>query len=163
MRSKYYLFFCAISISFVHVSAQSCPPRIFGEVSIIAIIVAESIKSRYYVLLDTITDGVDAELICSDSDFLLGIRVSWSWISSDPVECFNSAEVDLISISNTVVQIHKTIDSTSRNNSVEFDGTELDCNTRYLSRVSTTPNDARLYDYGNDIFFGGTLCTIIIM
>ena len=48
--------------------------------------VFDSVKT--VLMLGDITDGVNDELIRTDSGLLLGIRVSWSWLSSDPVECF---------------------------------------------------------------------------
>ena len=48
-----------------------------------------------HVCLGGITDGVNAELICADSGILLGIRVSWSWVSSVPAECYQSPVVEL--------------------------------------------------------------------
>ena len=74
-------------------------------------------------VLGPITDGVHAELIHSDSGLLLGIRVSWSWPSSEPVECFQSPIVQLLP--DIGIAIQKTLDSTSRNNSVEFNNTKL--------------------------------------
>ena len=153
MNSKYYLLsFCAISISFACVTAESCPNRISGEVK-----VAESISIQckiLYVFLGNITNGVKAELIHADSGALLGIRVSWSWLLSDPVECFQSPEVEL---SYNLGQIRRALNSTSHNNSVEFNITDLDCNTMYVPRVRATLSDnVRLYDNGNTIiFFGG--------
>jgi hypothetical protein len=79
-------------------------------------VVADSINMIMLVPVP-ITDGVHAELIRSDSGLLLGIRVSWSWLSSDPLECFQSPEVQLLI--NTRIAIQRTLDSTSRNNSVE--------------------------------------------
>jgi hypothetical protein len=101
-----------------------------------------------------ITNGVHAELIRSDSGLLLGIRVSWSWLSSDPLECFQSPEVELRPNIGTAIQ--RTLDSTSRNNSVEFIVTDLDCNQMYLSRVRATYTVIRIFDNGNTIFFGGS-------
>jgi hypothetical protein len=114
----------------------------------------DSVKALVLSLavLGDITDGVHAELIRSDSGLLLGIRVSWSWLSSDPVECFQSPEVQLLL--NFVVAIQRTLNSTSRNNSVEF--TDLDCNTKYLPTVRATIVSIQgVYEYGNQIFFGG--------
>ena len=153
MNSKYYLLsFCAISISFACVTAESyCPNRISGEVK-----VAESISIQCKILcvfLGIITNGVKAELIHADSGALLGIRVSWSWLFSDPVEFFQSPEVEL---SSNLGQIRRALNSTSHNNSVEFNITDLDCNSVYLPRVRAILSDnARLFDNGNTIFFGG--------
>jgi hypothetical protein len=109
-------------------------------------------------MLGPITNGVHAELIRSDSGLLLGIRMSWSWLSSDPVECFQSPEVQLLTTIGTAIQ--RTLDSISRNNSVEFNTTDLDCNTMYLTRVRAIHagivSPIRLFDNGNTIFFGGT-------
>ena len=107
-----------------------------------------------YYVLGPITDGVTAELIHSDSGLLLGIRVSWSWLSSDPVECFQSPEVQLLP--NIGSPIQKTPDSTSCNNSVEFNH-DLDCNTMYLPTVRATLSNIQLFENGNEIFFGGSM------
>ena len=111
-----------------------------------------------------LTDGIHAELIRSDSGLLLGIRVSWSWLSwtSDPVQCFQSPTVELIpDTGNTIL---RTLDSTSHSNLVEFNNiTELDCNEVYFPRVraTLTSTNVRLFDNGNDIFFGGILNTML--
>ena len=79
--------------------------------------------------------------------------MTWSWLSSDPVECFQSPEVEL---SSNLGQIRRALNSTSRNNSEEFNISDLDCNTMYLPRVAATLSDnARQFDNGNTIFFGG--------
>ena len=110
--------------------------------------------------VSNITDGVYAELIRNDSGLLLGIRVSWSWLSSDPPECFKSPEVHLIPNIGIEIQRTPSLDSTSRNNAVEFNITEseLDCNQMYLPRVRATHAGVNigLFDDGNKIFFGGT-------
>ena len=108
-------------------------------------------------MLGPITNGVHAELIHGDSGLLLGIRVSWSWLSSDPPECFKSPEVRLLKFNNIgfVIQITLSLNSTSRNNSVEFNDTDLDCNQRYLPTVRATLSDIQLFENGNEIFFGG--------
>ena len=88
---------------------------------------------------------------------LLGIRVSWSWLSSDPVECFQSPEVRLLPKLNVGVAIQKIPDSISRNNSVELNSIDLDCNQIYLPTVRATLSDIRKFDNGNEVFFGGTM------
>ena len=75
-------------------------------------------------------------------------------IASDPVECFQSPRVKLIPDSGMTIQ--RTLDSTSRNNSVEFNNTELDCNQRYLPKVRAFSSNILLFENGNEIFFGGT-------
>ena len=153
MKSKYYLlFFWAISISFICVSAQTCPQRLFSEVYNYY---SSWVNLVCYVLLGNITDRVDAELIRSDSGLLLGIRVSWSWLSSDPVECFHSPTVELRPITGTAIQ--RTLDSISRNNSVEFNTTELDCNQMYFLTLRATLSHIGQFQRGNDIFFGGII------
>ena len=151
MNSKYYLSsFWAISISFACITAESCPKRLSGEVK-----VAESISIQckiLYVFLGNITNGVKAELIHTDSGYLFGIRVSWSWLLSDPVDCFQSPEVEL---SSSLEQIRRALNSTSRNNSVEFNITDLDCNKMYLPIVRATLRESRLFENGTEIFFGG--------
>ena len=119
------------------------------------IIIVGAIDSINLLLLGKLTDGIHAELIRSDSSVLLGIRVSWSWLSSDPVECFQSPEAQLTTnVGNTIT---RTLDSISRNNSVEFNATDLDCNTIYFPKVRATLSGIRQLDDGNDleIFFGG--------
>ena len=112
-------------------------------------------------MLGPITNGVHAELIRSDSGLLLGIRVSWSWLSSDSVECFKSPEVQLTP--NVGMKVQRIVDSTSRNNSVEFNITDLECNKMYTSTVRAahtgigTPNGIQLFENGNDAFFGGII------
>jgi hypothetical protein len=102
-----------------------------------------------------ITNRIRAELIRSDSGLLLGIRVSWSWLSSGPVECYQSPEVQLLP--NTGITIQRTLDFNSHNNLVEFNGTDLDCNTVYFPRVrATVNNEIRPYEDGIPIFFGGS-------
>ena len=168
MNSKYYLLsFCAISISFACVSAQNliCSVRISGEVYYIS----SSYHSSSYQIdsvnltspilyVGPIADGVHAELIHSDGGLLLGIRVSWSWLSSDPVECFYLPKVELIKPRSTEDLIRRTLDSmaTSRNNSIEFNTTELDCNQMYIPRVRAAIPDISLFSDGNTIYFGGT-------
>ena len=79
--------------------------------------------------------------------------MTWSWLSSDPVECFQSPEVEL---SSNLGQIRRALNSTSRNNSVEFNISDLDCNSVYLPRVRAILSDnVQLFDSGNTIFFGG--------
>ena len=109
-----------------------------------------------YNAIGPITDGVHAEVIRSDSGLLLGIRVSWSWLSSEPVECFQSPKVELFN--NNRIAIQRTLDSTNRNNSLDFNITELDCNQMYLPRVraTSTLSGISLFGNGNAIFFGGT-------
>ena len=108
-------------------------------------------------MLGSITDGIDAELIHSDSGLLLGIRVSWSWLSSDPVECFQSPRVQLLDNNRNAIQ--RPLESTSRNNSVEFNITELDCNQMYFPRVraSLNNNNNNRFEDGNVILLGGTI------
>ena len=79
--------------------------------------------------------------------------MSWSWLSSDPVECFQSPEVELSGSE----RIQRTLSSTSRNNSVEFNDIELQCNRMYLPTVMATlrGEDNQLFENGNEIFFGG--------
>ena len=78
--------------------------------------------------------------------------MSWSWLSSDPVECFLSPEVELLSSTD---KIHRALNFTSRNNSIEFNISDLDCNIMYLSRVRAILRGIRLSEDGNEIFFGG--------
>ena len=104
-----------------------------------------------HVCLGGITDGVNAELIRADSGILLGIRVSWTWLSSVPAECFQSPVVELSYITN---QFRKTLNFISRNNSVEF--FDLVCNQLYTPTVRVTFIDIALRDNGNALFFGGT-------
>ena len=79
--------------------------------------------------------------------------MSWSWLSSEPVECFESPEVVLSGIT----QIQRTLNSTSRNNSVEFNDTEVQCNQVYLPTVKATlrGRNNQLLENGNETFFGG--------
>ena len=109
--------------------------------------------------LDPITggSGAHAELIRSDSGLLVGIRVSWSWPSSDPVECFKSPEVQLVHVPPIGSPIQRPLHSRSRNNSIEFNTTDLECNQMYLSRVRATLSDIRKFENGNEIFFGGII------
>ena len=79
-----------------------------------------------HICLGGVTDGINAELIRADGGILLGIRVSWSWLSSVPAECFQSLVVELSYITK---QTCKTLNFTSRNNSVEF--FDLVCNRMY--------------------------------
>ena len=81
--------------------------------------------------------------------------MSWSWPSSDPVECFQSPEVQLLPDSGMTIQ--RTLDSISHNNSVEFNNTELDCNQMYFPTVRATLSDVRKFENGNKIFFGGII------
>ena len=104
-----------------------------------------------YACLGGITDGVNAELIHADGGILLGIRVSWTWSSSMPVECFQSPVVELSYITN---QFRKTLNFTSRNNSVEF--FDLVCNQLYTPTVRATFRYIALRENGNALFFGGT-------
>ena len=104
-----------------------------------------------YACLGGITDGVNAELIRADSGILLGIRVSWTWSSSVPAECYQSPVVELSYITK---QICKTLNFTSRNNSVEF--FDVVCNQMYTPTVRATFIDIPLHDNGNALFFGGT-------
>ena len=85
--------------------------------------------------------------------------MSWSWLSSDPVECFQSPEVELSAVT-SLGSIRRTLNSTSRNNSVEFNITELDCNMMYFPTVRAAlrlrlSGNIQLLDNGNEIFFGG--------
>ena len=116
--------------------------------SIKILFIARAQPGPLYVLhikiTGNITDGVHADLIRSDNGLLLGIRVSWSWLSSDPPECFQSPEVQLSS--NIGIAIQRTLDSTSHNNSVEYHNTELDCNQMYLPIVRAINNGIRLFD-----------------
>ena len=104
-----------------------------------------------HVCLGGITDGVNAELIRADNGILLGIRVSWTWLSSVPAECFQSPVVELSYITK---QFRKTLNFTSHNNSVEF--FDLVCNQLYTPTVRATVRDIVLRDNGNALFFGGT-------
>ena len=107
-----------------------------------------------HVCLGSVTDGVNAELIRADSGILLGIRVSWSWVSSVPAECFQSPVVELSYVTNQIRKIRKTLNFTSRNNLVEF--IDLVCNRMYTPTVRATVRDIVLHDNGNALFFGGT-------
>ena len=98
-----------------------------------------------HVCLGGITDGVNAELIHTNSGFLLGIRVSWSWSSSVPTDCFQSPIVELS---------HKTLNIISCNSSVEY--FDLDCNQMYRSIVRATFRNVQEFENGNALFFGGT-------
>ena len=98
-----------------------------------------------------IIDGVNAELIRTDGGSLLGIRVSWSWSSSVPVECFQSPVVEL---ANGTGRIRKTLDIISHNNSVEYFG--LDCNQMYRPIVKATFRGVQDFENGNALFFGGS-------
>ena len=103
-----------------------------------------------HVCIGNITNRINAELIRIDTGLLLGIRVSWSWLSSEPVECFQSPEVYL---STNTGSLSKTLSSTSHNNSVEF--LNLDCNQMYTPRVRATfGGQVRLSEDGNTLFFG---------
>ena len=101
-----------------------------------------------HACLGGITDGVNAELIHADSGILLGIRVSWSWLSSVPAECFQSPVVELSYI--ITKQFHKTLNFTSHNNSVEF--FDLVCNQMYTPTVRATFRNIPLHDNGNACF-----------
>ena len=80
----------------------------------------------------SITNGVNAELIHTDSGSLLGIRVSWSWLSSVPTECFQSPDVQLSPIIGRIHEI--ALNFTSYNNLVEF--LNFDCNQMTLQTNS---------------------------
>ena len=82
--------------------------------------------------------------------------MSWSWLSSDPVECFQSPEVELQPIVETILT-QRPLDSISRNNSVEFNTIELDCNQMYFLILRATLSGIRIFQRGNDIFFGGII------
>ena len=110
-------------------------------------------------VLGNFTNGVHAELIRSDSGLLLGIRVSWSWLSGDPIQCFKSPKV-LLSTSFGIA-IERPLDSISRNNSVEFNINDLHCNTMYLPTVRATLDSTERFENGNNIFFGG-ICHYVI-
>ena len=101
-----------------------------------------------YACLGGITDGVNAELIHTDGGFLLGIRVSWSWSSSVPTDCFHSPVVELSYNTGRIRKIHNII---SRNNSVEY--FNLVCNKMYSPTVRATLRDIQDFENGN---FGGT-------
>ena len=106
-----------------------------------------------HACLGGITDGVNAELIRTDGGFLLGIRVSWSWSSSVPTDCFQSPIVEL-SKNTGQIEFHRTLNIISRNNSVEY--FNLDCNQMYRPRVRATLRDIHEFEDGNALFFGGT-------
>ena len=82
--------------------------------------------------------------------------MSWSWLSNEPVECFQSPEVELKPIIGTEIT-QRPLDSISRNNSVEFNATELDCNQMYFVTLRATLSSIRQFQRGNDIFFGGII------
>ena len=115
---------------------------------------------KFYNAIGPITDGVHAELIRGDSGLLLGIRVSWSWLSSELIECFQSPKVQLTTVTNVGSTITRILDSTSRNNSVEFNSTEIVCNQVYFPRVRATIGDVGRFENGNEIFFGGICKTV---
>ena len=73
-----------------------------------------------------------------------------------PVECIQSPEVEL-STSSGIGQIsRRSLDFASRNNSVEFNITDLDCNIEYLPSVGAAlGSNVQQLEYGNSIFFGG--------
>ena len=85
--------------------------------------------------------------------------MSWSWLSDVPVECVQSPEVELSTSSGTGQIPRRTLNSTSHNNTIEFNGTDLDCNTVYLPKVIATLKDninvQPFTKYGNNILFGG--------
>ena len=111
-----------------------------------------------HACLGGITDGVNAELIRTNDGFFLGIRVSWSWSSSVPTDCFQSPVVDL---SNNTGQIRKTLNIISRNNSVEY--FNLVCNQMYRPIVRATLIDIQEFEIGNALFFGGiTTCLYFV-
>ena len=87
--------------------------------------------------------------------------MSWSWLSSDPVECFQSPRVQLLS--NFRIVIQKPLDSISRNNSVEFNSIDLDCNQMYSPRVRATLSTIERFENGNDTFFGGSYMIVLCM
>ena len=106
-----------------------------------------------------ISDGISAELTCTDSDILLGIRVSWSWISDVPTECFQSPVVEL---SNSTGRIRKTLNSISCNNSVEF--LNLDCNMMYAPTVRASIGGyVQLFKNGNALFFRSTYNHLLLI
>ena len=110
------------------------------------------------IISDPITDGVHAELIRSDSGLLLGIRVSWSWLSSDEINCFQSpveVQLRISAISQQPIATRRRFNSINRNNSIEFDIADLVCNQMYVPRVMATYNGIGTYDDGNTIYFGG--------
>ena len=93
--------------------------------------------------------------------------MSWSWLSSDPVECFQSPEVQLLYYSSLIIASQRTLIfySPSRNNSLEFNTTDLACNTMYVPRVRATlkaRSDIQLFEDGSSIFFGGIHKWLII-
>ena len=104
-----------------------------------------------HACLGAITDGINAELIRTDGGSLLGIRVSWSWSSSLPVECFQSATVVL---SHNTGRIHRMLNNISRSNSVEY--FKLVCNQMYTPTVRATLSGIQEFENGNALFFGGT-------
>ena len=105
-----------------------------------------------YACIGNITNGINAELIRTDTGLLLGIRVSWSWLSRIEIQCFQSPKVEL---STNTGSLSKTLNSTSRNNSVDF--LNLDCNQMYTPRVRATfGGQIELFENGNILFFGST-------
>ena len=88
--------------------------------------------------------------------------MSWSWLSSDPPHCFQSPEAELIPTIGIAIRITLSPDSTSHNNSVEFNITQLDCNQMYLPRVRATLDlsTIQFFENGNEVFFGGTCKTV---
>ena len=85
--------------------------------------------------------------------------MSWSWSSDVPAECIQSPEVELSTSSGTGHMPRITLNSTSHNNTVEFNDTDLECNTGYLPKVIATLKDniniQPFIKNGNNIFFGG--------
>ena len=102
-----------------------------------------------------LTDGINTELIRTDTGLLLGTRVSWSWLSNVSVDCFQSPVVELSLSSDHPTNILSTsVTSGSHNNSVEF--FNLDCNEEYRLKVRATYTGYRLFENGNiTLFFGG--------
>ena len=83
--------------------------------------------------------------------------MSWSWL--DPAECFQShaphPELEL-STNTTMRSVRRTLIPISLHNSVAFNITDLDCNQFYLPTVRATISGIRVFEKGNEIFFGGT-------
>ena len=109
-------------------------------------------RYNYLYVGDVLTDGINAELICTDSGLLLGIRVSWSWLSNVSVDCFQSPVVELL-LSSGHPANSTSVTSGSCNNSVEF--FNFDCNEEYTPRVRATYTGFELSEKGNTLFFGG--------
>ena len=92
-------------------------------------------------------------MIRTNTGLLLGIGVSWSWLSNVSVDCFKSPAIELL-LSSGHPANSTSVTSDSHNNSVDF--FNLDCNEEYTPRVRATYTGIGIFENGNiTLFFGG--------